>query len=208
MALRKLGSLFGIICLLAVAFLVLPAAPAGACSCAGPMSAADFLDQADAAFLGDVIAARLADPESVIQGEARLASPEMIYTLDVQDVYKGSVRERQEVSSSEDGSSCGAGMRVNHRYVIYARQGDSTYGQRSEMLYTGLCDGTYEPDGVNSFPLASGTNAAPADHPPESIPSGSVKHGPEASIGLGAFAGLILVSVAIAGALIALAGRT
>lgn len=208
MELRKLGSFVGITCLLTLALSVFPATPVGACSCAGPVSPGDYLRNAEVAFLGDVIAARIADPESVIQGEARLAGPEMIYTLDVQDVYKGSVTERQEVSSSLDGASCGAGLQVNRRYVVYAREGDPTYGQRTSLLYTGLCDGTYEPDGVNSFPLASGTDPAPEDRPAESVPPGDVKRAPASGPSLSAFAGLMLLSAGIAAAAVGLAGRT
>lgn len=190
------------------------------------MSSNDYLRQADAAFLGDAIAARLADPESVIQGEARLSGPETIYTVDVQDVYKGQVGKRLEVSSSMDGASCGAGLQVNHRYVVYATEGKADYGQRSTLLYTGLCHGTYEPDGVNSFPLAGGSPMAPGPHagedahgPDEAHEHGQVdlegmSHGapigeeaPRPGVSPTAFAGLMLVSAAIAAALVALAGR-
>lgn len=211
MGLRKLGSLVGITCLLALAFLVLPATEASACSCAGPRSPDDYLRGAEVAFLGDVIAARIADPESVIQGEARLASPEMIYTVDVQDAYKGAVEKREEVVSSLAGASCGAGLQINHRYVIYATNGASESGEA--LLYTGLCHGTYEPDGVDSFPLDSDgpplvEPARPDIDVVSPIPLGDVEHGPSGSVSLGAFAGLMLLSAAIAGALIALAGRT
>lgn len=200
MALRKLGWLVGIACLLALAFLTFPASPAGACSCVGPMSADDYLDQSDAAFYGDVIAARIADPESVVQGNLRIGSPTMVYTFDVQEVYKGSVRERQEVRSSLDGASCGAELHMNHRYVVYAR---------GAPLYTGLCHGTHEPDGVTPFPrIAAGAPLADGeDHLPFKD-GGKLLHADEPSIGLAAFAGLMLLSGAIAGALIALAGRT
>lgn len=197
----------GSTCLLALGFIVFAARPAAACSCAGPMSPNDYLAQADVAFLGDVIAARIADPESVIQGEARLAGPETIFTVDVREAYKGAVERREEVVTSLDGASCGAGLQINHRYVIYATHGASG-------LQTGLCHGTYEPDGVNSFPLDS--SGPPMLEPSGPIidvatpptPPGEILHAPSPSIGLSAFSGLMLLSAAIAGALIALAGRT
>lgn len=199
MGLRKLARIVGITGLFAVSLVVFPATPAAACSCAGPTSPDGYLRQADAAFLGDVIAARIQDPESVIQGNLRLGSPSMVFTFDVQEVYKGSVRERQEVVSNLDGAACGAGLEINHRYLVFAR-GDGSRGP----LATSLCDGTSPPQADGSHPLAGGP--VRSDHPPEP-PPGEVLHGPSPSIGLGTFAGLMLVSAAIAGALIAVAGR-
>jgi hypothetical protein len=205
--LHKVGSLVGITCLLVLSSVVLPVSPAAACSCAGPASADDYLRQADVAFLGDVIAARIADPDSVIQGEARLASPEMIYTIDVQEVYKGAVTERQEVSSSLESDSCGAGLEINHRYVVYARHGIPGYTAQG-ILHTGLCDGTYEPDGVRSFPLEGANAPAPGGDPPHGIPPGDVREGPSQPVGLAALAGVMLVSAALAAAMIGIARKT
>ena len=206
MRLRRLCSVVGTTGLLAIAFLVLPAAPASACSCVGPMSSDDHIKQAEVAFLGDVIAARIADPDSVIQGEARLGSPEMIYTFDVREIHKGAVAGRVDVRSSLDGASCGAGLRINHRYVVYAQRTAASGGS----LQTGLCDGTYEPDGVNSFPLAGGELVR--QEPPGAgtggwygAPAGEPI--PRPGVSPAAFGGLMLLSAAIAGALVAVAGR-
>ena len=193
MALRKLGSLVGITCLLALGFMVSAGTPASACSCVGPLSHGDYSELADAAFIGDVVAARLADSSS-IQGEVRLDSPEMIYEVEVRDVYKGSVRRRVEVSSSLDGASCGAGLAPNQRLMVYAR---ATESSSPAPLTTSLCDGTHKVSGgpILEPPLVS-RPASPPPPPP---------HGPTNLLAVG---GVAVLSAAIGGALIGIAGRT
>lgn len=198
MALRKIGSIVGIACLLALAFLVVPATPAGACSCIGPMSPDDYLNQADAAFLGDVIAARIADPESLTQGDVRVGSASMVFTFDVREVYKGSVRERQEVVSNMDGAACGAGFELNRRYLVYAR-GPANGSQ----LATSLCEGSGEFQATGSPPVPGHGESDTADPP-----SGELVHAPAPGVSPAVFGGLLLLSGAIAGAAIAVAGRT
>ena len=209
MRLRPLASIAGVTCFIALSLLVFPAPPAAACSCAAS-SADDHLERADVAFLGDVVAEWIADPDSVIQGEARLASPEMIYMFMVREVYKGAARERQLVMSSLDGASCGAGLRVNHRYVVYAREAGALADGRP-VVRTGLCDGTHQPDGVNGFALDGGrpvTHGAGHDGKGGwyGVPAGESIAQP--GVSPAALGGLMLLSTAIAGAAIVLAGRT
>ena len=197
MQLRRLGALVGLACILALGFVALAGTPASACSCVGPLSHRDYLRAADAAFIGDVVAERIADPDSAIQGDVRLASPEMIYSVDVRDVYKGSVPGHVEVRSAQDGASCGAGLGPNRRFMIYARA-DGAATARASGLVTGLCDGTHE--------VAGGPILSP---PLEVHPADPLPPAPQAPpIGLLALAGVTLLSAAIAAALIGFAGRT
>lgn len=178
------------------------------------MSGDDYLEQADAAFYGYVIAARIEDPELVAEGEARLAGPPTIFTVAVQEVYKGSVRARQEVVTALSGASCGAGLEIDRSYVIYARYPVEGAPEKSP-LSTGLCDGTYEPDGVTTYRLDGGeqvANEPGPNRPPDGsgdwygTPAGEPIHGPRPTAA--AIGGLMLASTAVAAALIALAART
>lgn len=210
---QRLALLLGFTTILSTSSIFLAQSPAAACSCAGPAPGAsiDHLAGADAAFLGDVIAVRIEDPASVIQGEARFGNPELIFTFDVQEVYAGSVTRRQEISSVLGSSACGAGFELNRRYVVYAHRGLSSLSQDPSELGTGLCSGNYEPDGVNTFPLAGGSPPVtggpmelPTPPPGEDHPRDEPK--PTATA-LGVLAVLLLGSAAAA-AVVALARRT
>ena len=205
MGLRRVVRIVAATCFLGLALATVSASPASACSCVAGL---DHFAEADAAFLGDVIAMRVEDPESVVQGPARLAGPSTVFTIDVQTVYKGEVRERQEVRSSLDGASCGAGFQINHRYVVYGR---TTVGSHNIPMHTSLCDGTYAPDGVNTFPLPHSGWLPEHEHSPVfgDPESGEIVEPvgrPGASPA--AFAGVILVSAMAAATLLALGGRT
>src|SRR5688572_24484410 len=104
---RRVGLGLGILCLMTVTVLGVETRPASACTCMGGRTASDFLAGADAAFVGDVIAARLADPESALPEHLGLGSPRMVFTFDVEEVQKGDVAGRQEVVTWPDEAACG-----------------------------------------------------------------------------------------------------
>ena len=170
------------------------------------------MSQADAAFYGDVIAARIESPELVGGGQAegaprlRIAGPPTIFTVAVREVYKGTVTERQEVVTSLDGASCGAGLVIDDSFVIYARR--VAGAPDTAPLSTSLCDGTYAPDGVNSFPLRSGVEPQPGGHASPTIPPGEVTHGTSGAVSPVEFVGLGFLSAALAATAMTIARRT
>lgn len=196
-ALRRVGSIIAITCLVSLTFLVFPATPALACSCVGGRTAGDYLDEADAAFVGDVISSR---PVEVSPAGGRdglqVGSPPLVFTFDVHHVYKGAVAERQEVVSSLDEASCGVAFETGRRYVVYARTGPES-GPSASSLSTSLCAGTQ--------PVAA---MGPIVEPPLRINPPAERVPPSPGPSLAALGGIALLSAAAGAAMLRLAGRT
>jgi len=106
------------------------AQPAVACSCAPPPGAPSLVEQADAVFVGTVVARRdLPQQSPFLAGDAD-------WTFDVESVVKGPVGAAREVVRTHLSSpSCGIVFDLGARYIVYARRVD-------ERLTTGLCSGT------------------------------------------------------------------
>lgn len=105
---------------------VVPAAPAHACSCA-MLSSAQKVEDADVVVRGTITG--LDDPGG--GGSGHLVTWEVA----VAEVYRGAAAATTFVRSASDGASCGIEVQEGREYLLFARQvgGD---------LRAGLCDGT------------------------------------------------------------------
>jgi hypothetical protein len=98
------------------------ASPAHACSCVGGRTDAQAAADADAVFVGRVVA-------------ERRSSQAVTWTLDVETVVKGDVPQRHAVRSAAYGASCGAELDMGGWYLVLAEtNADGT-------VSTGLCSG-------------------------------------------------------------------
>ena len=88
--------------LFVVAWVILPANPALACSCA-MASVEEQAQRADAIFLGQVVDVR---ETAAVDGMIGSGDP-VTYVVEVSRVYKGDVGATQEVVSARSGASCG-----------------------------------------------------------------------------------------------------
>lgn len=93
------------------------AAPASACSCA-PMSAAEILEIADAAFIGTAVAVDHGGSPSAEDGEDRLASGGSTYRFDVEQVVKGDVPASIDVATPPRAGACGASFPLERRSAV------------------------------------------------------------------------------------------
>lgn len=129
---------------------IVTAGPAHACSCVGWNDNQAF-SSADAVFAG-----RLRDAATSVQrNRARLR----VFDFDVDTVYKGAVLRRQRVVTIGSGSSCGAELRGNGPFLVFATRDRQQFDDAVPKgeLFTGLCDGTREvADRAIAFRAASG----------------------------------------------------
>ena len=158
--------------LMFAALLVLPTAPAWACSCAA-VTAAQAVDRADVVFRGSLEEvdepAGLHEPSSGAQASS--------YRFTVAEIYRGTAAPTTWVGSAADGASCGLeGMEPGREYLVFAQE-------RGEGLWASLCDGTAPAsasfvgdvvaaagDGHAPVPVAT---AAPAGQSPAAQPPGA-----------------------------------
>lgn len=159
--------------------LVTPVA-AYACSCAGA-TVPEHAASADAVFTGTLVDVRQ-PPFRLVQS----SGDPVTYTFEVDDVRKGDVRERTDVTSSQDGASCGLeGMHEGREYVVFASAG-------TDGLSASLCGGTTE----LSVPMMGELDNVATAHEPgpgelhADVPSSS----PEESV-IAGVAGLVAVLV-------------
>lgn len=105
---------------------VLPAAPAHACSCA-MLSSAQKVENADVVVRGTITG--LDDPGGLDSGHL------VTWEVAVAEVYQGAAAATTFVRSASDGASCGIEVQEGREYLLFARQvgGD---------LRAGLCGGT------------------------------------------------------------------
>lgn len=128
------------------AVVLLPAAPAIACTCLVRDRAA-LIDAADVVFVGRAVGLR-ADPAGEV--------PMVRGTFDVSSVYKGSIGRRVVVRTAADAATCGASFSAGRRYAVFA-------GREAAALVTDVCRGTTQDlavlDGLT--PIASANDPAP-----------------------------------------------
>jgi len=160
----RLWGVLSVATLVGLGVLVGPAAPACACSCAGPVGPAEAADRSTAVFSGTVrdvdrpwgLMTSSADPVAV--------------TIEVAEVYKGEVPAEVVVSTAAESPSCGYHFEVGGRYLVFA---DGAL----DDLRTGLCSGNRD--------LASVSNPFGGGGPPA---TGGVGSGWPAA---GTYAGLV-----------------
>lgn len=149
-----LQRLVTICCALLLSVTLVPAlaGPALACSCVG-VTDEQALSAADAVFTGTVedVSAPLS---SSIFG--RTSADPVTVTVRVDEVYRGSVHERTQLVTAADGGSCGAGLKIDHRYVIFGSFGsDGIVHADEDQLTTTLCSGTRDLTSGPPFDMAS-----------------------------------------------------
>lgn len=122
---------------------------ARACSC-DALTPAAALKGADVAFTGLVTA--------VVDGPA--ATDPRTVTVDVDDVYKGTVYEVTTLETEADADACGIDFVPSRRYTVFANR-------EGARLSSGLCSGTSTDTGLlddvapAKAPLAIGATPAP-----------------------------------------------
>ena len=117
------------ISLLSVAFLVLGAEAALACTCAPAQSAAAELERAAAVFSGKVV-----EIKRQKRSEGLFARVEVVFR--VEKAWKGVERKTVSVWTSSQSSACGYGFREGQTYLVYA------YESAPGSLSTGICSRT------------------------------------------------------------------
>ena len=144
------------------ALLVLPTAPAWACSCAAA-TPAQLVDRSDVVLRGTL--EDVAEPAGL--AEPSSGAPARSYRFTVAEVYRGTVAPTTWVGSAADGASCGLeGLEPGREYVVFAQE-------RGEELWANLCGGTAPADTrlVGEVEAVAGPGQAPAQALPEA-PSG------------------------------------
>lgn len=120
---------------------VLVAAPgmACACSCAG-LTARQAFEHADAVFIGRVVGR---DVERSTWPFSSSNDP-AVWTFEVTKVYKGEVRQRQEVVTPAFGASCGLELQGSGPFAVYATHDAVDYmpAPGEGQLAAHLCNGT------------------------------------------------------------------
>jgi hypothetical protein len=143
------------------------APPAAACSC---MSVSDevALEQADAAFTGEVLSA----PTPPVSTPWSSTDPG-VWTFAVDRVYKGTVAPQQEVVSAISGASCGLELPTQGPVLVFTRTAPQAFEEAVEgaTLYADLCGGSrslHERPVPATFAATSPTepNADPGATPP------------------------------------------
>ena len=113
------------------ALLVLPSAPAWACSCV-QMTPAQATEVADVVLRGTLTEIEMPSRVQLLQSSQAPAR----YTFDVAEVYKGQARETTEVRSVTSSASCGIeGLLPGREYVLFTQV-------KGEQLWMGLCGGS------------------------------------------------------------------
>ena len=117
--------------ILFAALLVLPTAPAWACSCASATTA-QSVGRADVVLRGTL---EDVDERTGLNDPSSGASA-VSYRFAVSEVFRGSASATTWVGSAANGASCGLeGLQAGRAYVVFAQE-------RGERLWAGLCDGT------------------------------------------------------------------
>ena len=117
--------------LMFAALLVLPSAPAWACSCASA-TPVQWVDRSDVVLRGTLEDVDKPSGPAVLQP----SDPSVTYRFAVSEVFRGEAMETTYVSSSASGASCGLeGLQPGREYVVFAQT-------RGDTLWAGLCGGT------------------------------------------------------------------
>ena len=140
------------------ALLILPAAPASACSCIADPDPVETFDAAEAIAIGDVVAV---DTRSVDGGQVQIATVRLAYDL------KDTLPEEVDVEQDQR-SSCSSELAVGDRFSAVVRS-----ARQGTIWTTGLCDQVSERAmlkvaGVDPLPTESPTPAPSPTLPPSS----------------------------------------
>ena len=140
--------------------LPLHAAPALACSCAGPSTHAESLAGADVVVSGDVVARR--EPPRRL----RMSSGDpATYVLQVRRVHAGQAQEVLEVQTAASGASCGLELPSSGPVLLYAQDDDAG------VLTGSLCGGSRTATDAEAVAVA-GEGRPPAAAAPRPRSSG------------------------------------
>lgn len=137
---RRTGVLLLLSALLG-ALVVVGAAPAQACSCAGGTTA-EFAARADAVFTGRLVSRT--EPDRPIRSSADPA----LHVFAVDAVVKGAVSARQEVLSPVSGATCGLELTGEGPVAVFATRTPDPYISASDpdladdQYYAYLCGGS------------------------------------------------------------------
>lgn len=149
MRIRRAAAIVGL-SLISVLF---PSPVALACTCAGPPSDVEALDDYDAVFAG--VAVDHEDPE----GDQPIISSgrPIVWTFAVDAVAKGEVSAEQEIISAASGVSCGYPFREGKRYLVFAYPGTDSkrVNDPDADLHTGLCTNTHKLELGEDLPFPS-----------------------------------------------------
>ena len=109
-----------------LAVLLPPPQPAHACMCGLSGSPRDAMAEADAVFLGKVVAIHAPGP-SMRDGELVISSADLLKVeFSVSKVWKGPRREALTVETERMGVSCGYEFKKGRRYIVYTWGGNRT----------------------------------------------------------------------------------
>ena len=178
-----------IVAAMAAVLLVVSAAPAHACSCAGVTDAEAFAN-ADVVLTGELVETRA--PE----GPSFSSSDPTRLIFDVEQVHKGGARAHQSVVTPSDGGACGLSLGgAAGPYLVFAStEPEMGLAGADGELYAHLCGGTRDVS-VAPVPAAFGPGAPPA---PGASPIGA--EGGRSVSGPVLLAGALVVGAALGGA--------
>ena len=109
-----------------LAILFTPPKPAYACMCGSSGSPRDAMAEADAVFLGKVVAIHAPGP-SMRDGQLVISSADLLKVeFSVSQVWKGPRREAMTVETERMGVSCGYEFKEGRRYIVYTWGGSRT----------------------------------------------------------------------------------
>lgn len=182
------------------ALLVLPSAPAWACSCASPPMS-DLVARADVVLRGTLEDVDRPSGSSMVQRSDDLVT----YRFAVAEVFRGGAPSTTYVRSAASGASCGLeGLEPGREYVVFAEV-------RGDGLDAGLCGGTAAARSglVADVEGVTGPGASPV--PPglidEAAPLPGASSGPSATAWLVPLVGGGVLALVLAGLLLAVVRR-
>lgn len=151
------------------ALVVLGAAPAQACSCAGG-TAAEFTERADAVFTGRLVSRE--EPDGLVISSADPA----LHVFAVDAVAKGAVSERQEILSPVSGASCGLELTGDGPVAVFATRtaasglSPGTPPLEDDQYYAYLCGGSAPLTPELEAELGALRPVTPVSAPPPAAP--------------------------------------
>lgn len=198
---KRLGPSLGLTLLLTGLFVVLPAPPAAACSCAIGTDD-EAIERADAVFSGRLLDRK--DPGFLSGGSSADFST---LRFEVDAVYEGDVAIDQVVVTEQSGASCGLEIEGEGPFLVFAQASHYDQEVPDGAVYAGLCGGT-RPLAEGNVPASFGDARPPTPPPGGGEPATTA---PSSDDDDGAhllfIGGLVAVTVAIGGAIVLLGRR-
>jgi hypothetical protein len=190
---RRLGALALMVAVMAGGLLVMTAGPAAACSCAMVGSETERTARADAVFVGELVGSRV-DQSASPRETRRIPYPApVVLTFKVSRVYKGAVRERQEiVTPGGGGASCGLELSGPGPFLVFA------YDSAGDMYRLG--PGQYASNLCSGSRALGGSGTPTPGGPPTTGTAGRPDESPSTTsltIGLGLLAAAVASGLAI-----------